>query len=110
MSDLKHELEDFINHPGWRWFTERVDREWGANGSRFTAELKTALNLTDNNAAASQARQILSGQAVILAMLRAPHEELAKLKGLESARVGGIDHGRPALAEELVGQSRRGGL
>lgn len=107
MSELKHILEDFIAHPGWAWFQERVDREWGAHGTRFTGELKAALNLTDNNAAASQARQILSGQAVILALLRTPQEELAKLKNLDTAK---DTSARPPLAPELVGQSRRGGL
>lgn len=107
MNELKDDLQHLIDSPGWHWFQGRIDREWGAHGERFLPELKSALNLTDNDAAAAQARQIISAQAVILALMRAPQEELARLKKLDKEADSSP---RKAMPQELVGQSRRGGL
>lgn len=87
MREDREALESLMAHPGWRAFCGQVDQEWGLNGLRFQAELDKALNLTDNNAAASQARQIRSGQKVILALLRWPAEEATRLKRQEDEKL-----------------------
>lgn len=89
--------ESLLSHPAWLQFAAYVEREWGPSGLKYQAEMEKALNLADNNASASQARQILSGQKVITALMRWPAEELARLKRQVPA------------SEELV-MSRRGGL
>ena len=75
-------LRELLDRHGWHLFCDYVQREWGPTGVKFHAELTNALNLTDNNAAASQARQIVSGQKAILALLRWPSEEVSRLKRL----------------------------
>ena len=104
MSDLKDVLECGVQSEFWRWFCARVDEEWGATGKRYLAELDRALNLTDNDAAASQARQIRSGQKAILALLRLPQDELRKCGPSEPD----TPDRRPAPEPELAGMSRRG--
>lgn len=93
-------LESLLQHPGWRLFERYVREEWGPQGVQFQRQLDNALDLADNNAAASQARQVRSGQKVILMLLRWPIEEMARLKRLE-----------PKPEESLTeSMSRRGGL
>lgn len=72
-------LESLIESPGWRVFRAHVEQEWGPTGQRYQAELDKALDALDDHASASQARQVRSGQKVILALLRWPEEELARL-------------------------------
>jgi hypothetical protein len=104
MSDLKDVLEGGLRSEFWQWFTSKVLEEWGAQGKRYLVELDAALNLSDNDAAASQARQIRSGQKAILALLRIPDEALRKLgDGAED-----VPERRRPMDPELVGQSRRG--
>ncbi len=105
MSDLKEQLDHFVGTDGWRWFVAKVEDEWGAQGKRYLAELDRALNLTDNDAAASQARQIRSGQKIIQSLLRLPFEELRRL---QSPSEPDAPPNRAPLDPELVGQSRRG--
>lgn len=89
-------LESLLQHPGWRWFWEDVATDWGPNGVQFRGELERALNLTDDHAAAAQARQIYSSQKVIMALPQRVSDALARLKRAES-------HAEPH-------PSRRGGL
>ena len=89
-------LESLILHPGWRLFVAHVEQEWGANGAKYQAELDKALNLLDDVAAASQARQIRAGRRVIETLVGWPQEEIARLKRSE------------AVPEPTL--SRRGGL
>ncbi len=89
-------LESLVTHPGWSLFVAHVEREWGANGVKYQSELDKALDLTDAEAAASQARQIRAGRRVIETLVRWPSEELARLKRQD-------EKGEPTL-------SRRGGL
>lgn len=103
MSELREILETGVSSPFWQWFCARVHEEWGAQGKRFLPELERAANLSDNDAAASQMRQILSGQKAILSLLRAPHDELRKLKSEPDT-----DEPRRPLEPALAGQSRRG--
>lgn len=77
--------ESWLSHPGTKAFLAYVEREWGDSGVKYQAEMERALNLTDNHASASQARQILSGKKVIQALMRWPQEELARLKREEKA-------------------------
>lgn len=73
-------LEDLLQRPGWSLFWSYVRAEWGPNGEQYRAQLDKALDLTDNDAAASQARQIRSAQKVIAGLLDWPKEEIARLK------------------------------
>lgn len=91
-------LESLIDSPGFALFKQHVAREWGQNGARYTAEMEKALNLTDNNAAASQARQIVAARKTIENLMHWPEEELARLQRAEQT---------PAHANSM---SRRGGL
>lgn len=96
MSEHADALESLLTHPGWQLFLEHVHREWGPTGARYNAELDKALDLTDANAAASQARQIRAGRKVIESLLTWPAEEAQRLK-------------RTDRVPELT-MSRRGGL
>lgn len=107
MNELKDILERGIEGPFWAWFQDRVLDEWGPNGKRYLAELDKALNLTDNDAAASQARQVRSGQKAILSLLRLPYDEIRR-QGESEPMV--VAPGRPAMDPELVGLGRRGSL
>lgn len=89
-------LESLQAHPGWRLWVEHVDAEWGPNGGQYNAALDKALNLMDNDAAASQARQVRAGRRVIETLLAWPAEEVARLR-------------RTPQGSEPA-QSRRGGL
>ena len=93
---MREALESLVTHPGWSLFTQHVTHEWGANGIRYAAEMEKALNLTDNNVAASQARQIIAARKTIENLMRWPEEELQRLQRAEQ---------RPELT-----MSRRGGL
>ena len=70
--------------------------EWGPQGVSFQQQLGYALDLTDNDAAASQARQVVSGQKAILKLLRWPQDELARLKR--------------SAPQELITSHSRGGV
>ena len=72
-------LEQLSTHPGWRIFVLHVIDEWGATGQTYQAELDKALGITDNHAAASQARQVRSGQKAILKLLDWPVQEVQRL-------------------------------
>lgn len=76
-------LESLLEHPGWRLFWLHVQDEWGPTGKHYRAELDKALDLMDNDAAASQARQIRSAQKVIAGIMNWPKEECARLKRAE---------------------------
>lgn len=80
MSDRLESLEALIASPGFQVFQDYVWAEWGPSGTRAQTELDKALDLTDNDAAASQARQIRAAQKVIVGLMRWPHEEVARLK------------------------------
>lgn len=95
MSDPLEALDSLLTHPGWLLVTAHLDREWGPGGVRYTSEMDRALDLTDNAASASQARQIRAAQRVILALKDWPAEEVARLR-----------RQTPVAA----GMSRRGGL
>lgn len=104
MSELKEMLEGGLRSEFWAWFTARVHDEWGATGRRFLPELERAANLSDNDASASQVRQILSGQKAILALLRLPEDALRHLGESKPD----VEERRRPLDPELVGLSRRG--
>lgn len=106
MNETTDILESLITSEGWRLYSAYIEREWGPTGVKYQAEMDKALSLTDNDAAASQARQIRSGQKVILGLLRWPHEEI---KRLSDAKATTTEPRRAPMAPELVGQSRRGG-
>jgi hypothetical protein len=89
-------LESLLQHPGWRLFREHIDAEWGTNGREYHAELEKALDLLDNDAAASQARQVTSYRKRLERLVTWPSEELQRLKRAEQ---------KPELT-----MSRRGGL
>lgn len=96
MSEQTDALEALLTHPGWQLFVAHVQHEWGATGVRYNAELDQALNLLDDNAAASQARQIRAGRRVIEQLLAWPADEVGRLTRQDR---------RPELT-----MSRRGGL
>lgn len=73
-------LEDLLARPGWRLFWDHVKSEWGPTGHQFQAQMDQALDLTDNDAAASQARQIRSAQKVIAGLMQWPQEEINRVK------------------------------
>lgn len=95
-TDQADALDALQAHPGWLLWLEHVRREWGANGATYNAQLDQALNLLDDNAAASQARQIRAGRRTIEALLAWPREEVARL--------------RRTVPTPDSSQSRRGGL
>ena len=94
--DRVQALEALLTHPGWLAFLEHVHQEWGPSGARYTAELDRALDLTDSDAAASQARQVRAGRRVIEMLMAWPAEEIARVTRMEQ---------KPTLT-----LSRRGGL
>ena len=92
MSDDKAEsgeaLESLTTHAGWQMFCRHVVDEWGQTGVTYQAELDKALGLSDNDAAASQARQVRSGQKAILRLLQWPASEAVRLRRLEDPARG----------------------
>ncbi len=106
MSEQKDILESLVNSPGWHDYVRFVEREWGPTGLRYLAQIDRALDLVDNDAAASQARQIRSAQKVILGLLRWPHEEIKRLTVEGEAEI--VANGRAPMPMGLAGQSRRG--
>jgi hypothetical protein len=96
MNETVQNLESLLQHPGWRLFCEHIEAEWGKHGHLFHAELDKALDLIDNDAAASQARQIRSFQKRLVHLIVWPSEQIARFKRAER--------------EQEVTMSRRGGL
>jgi len=94
--EQREALESLLTHPGWLILADHIGQEWGPNGLAYNAALDTALNLLDDNAAASQARQIRAGRRVIENLVSWPSEEIARLKRADKP------------LEQT--QSRRGGL
>ena len=76
-------LEALGSHPGWRLYVEHLLAEWGPSGEQYRAELDKALNLTDNEAAASQARQIRAVSKMVERFIQWPAEEVARLQRSE---------------------------
>ena len=97
MSEQREVLDSLQQHPGWALFCAHVEREWGVSGLRFQQELDRALNLTDNDACASQSRQIRSGQKIIMSLLRWPAEEMQRLKRVERAETQAGDESTTEL-------------
>lgn len=97
MIDRREALEALVTHPGWQLFLAYVADEWGPSGKAYARALDKALDLLDDGAAASQARQVRAARRVIDGLVRWPEEELRLLKGA------------PRSAES-VAPSRRGGL
>ena len=64
-------LEHLLLSPGWAAFVAHVEQEWGPTGVRYQQALETALNLTDSEAAASQARQVLAARKTVELLLKA---------------------------------------
>ena len=79
MNELAGQLESLLTHPGWQLFLDHVEADWGPAGVKYQSELDKALNLLDDNAAASQARQVRAGRKIIETLLAWPAEELARL-------------------------------
>ena len=73
-------LESLLTHPGWQIWVAHVAEEWGPQGKAYNVALDQALNLLDDSAAASQARQVRAGRRVIETLLAWPTEEIARLK------------------------------
>jgi hypothetical protein len=106
MNDLKDTLADLVKHPGWQWFCAVVQEDWGAGGLRFEAQLNKIADSRDDDAANfRQMQQIAVARREILRLLKRPEEELQKLTPAV------VDwQARGAMAPELAGMSRRGGL
>ena len=94
--ERREALESLVTHPGWRLWIGHVTDEWGPHGETYNAQLDKALNLLDDSAAASQARQVRAGRKVIESLIAWPGEELARLKRSDRPSDGTL--------------SRRGGL
>lgn len=81
MSDDRIEaLDALLKSPGWKLFTEHLDGEWGPNGKTYQANMDKALDLTDAEAAASQARQVRAARLMVEKFGAWPAEELARLR------------------------------
>ena len=97
--DIREALERLTTSQGWQVFYQHVLSEWGMTGAAYMSELDKALAMTDNNAAASQARQIRSGQKAIMALMGWPAREAARLKRMTESDKGSVEeravlHGR----------------
>lgn len=79
-SEQADALESLGVHPGWGLWIDHLKSEWGPNGATYNAELDKALNLLDDNAAASQARQVRAGRRTIEALVGWRVEEIARLR------------------------------
>lgn len=89
-------IESGLEHPFWKLWRDHVAQEWGPSGTRYLAELEKALNLLEDGAAASQARQIVSARKAIEQLMAWPEEKLGQLKRSDTPMPGSM--------------SRRGGL
>lgn len=62
MDSLREDLDHLVHSPGWLRFRQHVEREWGTReaggGIRFEQATEKAANLTDDNTAINQLRQI----------------------------------------------------
>lgn len=104
MSDVKGNLEQLIDSPGWQAFTAFVTGEWGAGGRRFESTIdKFADSREEDRHVLDQIRQIAVARREILRLIQWPSEELARLKTPKAP-----EPVRAPLDEALVGQSRRG--
>ena len=83
MSETRDALTDLLKHPGWHAFRDYALREWGPHGVRFHAEMQQALNLSDPQAALSQARQIHAAQRLVDVLLEWPAQEIGRLERVE---------------------------
>jgi len=96
MSELKEQLHDLVNSPGWKWFVQHTESEWGAGGKRFESSIdRFADSRDEDRVVLDQIRQISVCRREILKLVKAPDEKLQYLRSLEP---------QPA------GMSRRGGL
>ena len=101
-------LQSLMDHPGWKVYDAHVEREWGAGGVRFEGQLnKIADSTVEDVLALRQIQQIAVARREILKLRTWPTEEVSRLKRLREPAP------EPTLrpfSQELVGQSRRGGL
>ena len=86
-------LEHLLLSPGWAAFVAHVEQEWGPTGIRYQQALETALNLTDSEAAASQALQVLAARKTVELLLKWPSEEIRRLKAKDSDPVPAMSRG-----------------
>lgn len=96
MSELAQQLADLVQSPGWKWFAQHAEREWGSGGQRFEATVdKFADSRAEDPVVLRQLQQIVVCRREILKLLRAPDEEITRQR---------------SLAREPAGMSRRGAL
>lgn len=84
MSELRDQLSDLVQSPGWKWFIAKTESEWGAGGKRFESTVdKFADSRDEDRVVLDQIRQIAVCRREILRLLKSPEEEIARLKSLE---------------------------
>jgi hypothetical protein len=94
MSDERIDaLDSLLKSPGWKLFTEHLDGEWGPNGKTYQANMDKALDLTDAEAAASQARQVRAARLMVERFSTWPVEELARLRRVANEREAVLGRG-----------------
>ena len=108
MSDQGEPLKDLLEHPGWTIFTQHVQAEWGAGGTRFESTLNAFADSREEDVVVlQQIRQIAVARREILRLLCWPGEEVQRLKNLEQQK---DTSPRRPMPVELAGQGRRGSL
>jgi hypothetical protein len=75
MNDLtREELHDFLQHPGWQWFSAYMHSEWGE--SAFGLRVAEVLRVKPYETAAPIIQQITVAKQEIAKLFAAPKEKL----------------------------------
>jgi|SRR5688500_8007559 hypothetical protein len=72
------ELRDFLQHPGWRWFSLQVAHEWGDAG--FGVKVSKVVANTEFSQAGEAIRQLTATKAAVDRIITIPRQKLESLK------------------------------
>jgi hypothetical protein len=77
VADEREVLADLVNGPGWTWFKDYVNSEWGPAGTRFHHAVADAA--ANKQGAVEALNMILNVQKEINALVAAPRRRYEQL-------------------------------
>ena len=94
----QHAWQDLLNSPGWDLLVTHARVEW--DGPAFVNQVEQLADNSEDPTALSKLRQLLAAKRAVMRLLKAPEEQVAKLKRVPTLSI-----------EDLVSsQNRRGRL
>ena len=94
----QHAWQDLLNSPGWDLLVAHARAEW--DGPAFVSHVEQLADNPEDPIALSKLRQLLAAKRAVMRLLKAPEEQVAKLKRVDA----------PTLTLAELAQSRRGRL